>query len=76
MKFLAPLVIAAILAIGGYAIYYEIKHPCIRTRAYPCQTTVCGYWMTMPDSQGNMHTTCTLWRTRDTTCYECVERKP
>ncbi len=69
MKLIWGVMLALLLILCGY-IYYEVEHPCIRSREYTCHQRVCRAWMT-----GKI-IFCMRWEEYDDTCSECLERKP
>jgi hypothetical protein len=60
MKLFLGFVVAAVIGIMsliGYAIYYEVKHPCLRTAPGTCTSTYC----TAYDADFN----CMIWDTAE-----------
>jgi len=64
--------IAASVALLGYAIYFELKHPCLRYERERCEIPYCAFWNTDP----NNVTYCAWWSSYESTCSVCVERQP
>jgi hypothetical protein len=70
---LGPVIVIPFVAIMiGWAIWYNVRHPCIKWRTDTCTSSECVSHL----RPGDFTSPCIHWESKTYPCQTCVERKP